>query len=155
INVDPVAGNDKYGVAEDNVLNVISGGVLKNDTDGNGDILTVSLSSGPANGSLTLNANGRFVYTPNGDFNGTDSFKYVVSDGNGRFDIGTVTLTVSAVNDAPILAVPGPISVTEDTAATITGISVTDVDAGTGTITVTLAVASGSLSASPSGSVAV
>ena len=154
-NVSPIAGSDKYTTAEDGTLIVGGSGVLKNDTDGNGDLLSVSLSSGPSNGTLTLLANGRFTYTPNADFKGTDSFIYQVSDGNGGFDLAAVTLTVTAVNDAPVLTTPGTIAVTEDTATTISGISVADVDVGTGMITVTLGVLSGGLSAASGGGVAV
>ncbi len=154
-NVSPIAGSDKYTTAEDGTLIVGGSGVLKNDTDGNGDLLSVSLSSGPSNGTLTLLSNGRFTYTPNADFKGTDSFIYQVSDGNGGFDLAAVTLTVTAVNDAPVLTTPGTIAVTEDTATKISGISVADVDVGTGTITVTLGVLSGGLSAASGGGVAV
>ena len=55
--------------------------MLANDTDADGDPLTATLVSGPANGTLTLNADGSFVYTPNANFNGTDTFTYSVSDG--------------------------------------------------------------------------
>ncbi|MFM9844655.1 MAG: cadherin-like domain-containing protein, partial [Dongiaceae bacterium] len=154
-NVSPIAGNDKFAIAEDGTLTVTGSGVLKNDSDGNGDTLSVSLIGGPSNGTLTLNANGRFTYTPNADYNGTDSFTYQVADGNGGFDSATVTLIVTAVNDAPVLAAPGTIAVTEDTAAAISGISVADVDVGTGMVTVTLAVPSGGLSAASSGGVTV
>ena len=154
-NVAPIAGNDKYSVAEDGTLMVNGSGVLKNDTDGNGDPLTVSLSSGPSNGTLTLFANGRFVYTPSPDFKGNDQFTYQVSDGNGGLDLATVTLNVTAVNDAPVLTAPATISVTEDTAVTISGISVADVDADTGLITVTLSVPSGGLSAVSGGGVTI
>ena len=154
-NVSPIAGSDKYAIGEDGTLTVTGSGVLKNDTDGNGDLLSVSLLSGPSNGTLTLNSNGRFVYTPNADYNGTDSFTYLVSDGNGGLDSATVMLTVAAVNDAPVLTTPGTIAVTEDTATKISGISVADVDVGTGTITVTLGVPSGGLSAASGGGVTV
>ncbi|MEW8004520.1 MAG: Ig-like domain-containing protein [Candidatus Thiodiazotropha sp.] len=45
---------------------------------------------------------GNPVYTPNPDFNGTDTFTYTVDDGNGGTDTATVTVTVAAVNDAPV-----------------------------------------------------
>ncbi|HVR67593.1 MAG TPA: Ig-like domain-containing protein [Verrucomicrobiae bacterium] len=154
-NVSPIAGNDKYAIGEDGTLSVVGSGVLKNDTDGNGDLLSVSLATGPSNGTLTLNPNGRFTYVPNANFNGKDSFTYQVSDGNGGFDVASVTLTVTAVNDAPVLTAPASIAVTEDTAVTISGISVTDVDVGTGVMTVTLAVPSGGLSATTGGGVTV
>ena len=62
-------------------------GVLGNDADPDGDPLTAVLVSGPSHGTLTLNANGSFTYTPNANFNGTDSFTYRASD--GTLDLAT------------------------------------------------------------------
>src|SRR6185369_8740773 len=59
--------------------------------------------SGPSNGTLTLNADGTFTYNPNLDFNGTDTFQYQVLDGNGGTDVGLVTITVTSMNDAPVV----------------------------------------------------
>ena len=56
-------------------------GVLANDTDPDGDPLTAVLVTGPSHGTLTLNANGSFTYTPAANFTGTDSFTYRASDG--------------------------------------------------------------------------
>jgi large repetitive protein len=79
----------------------VADGVLKNDDDPNDDQLTVSLASGPSNGTLDLAADGSFTYTPDADFNGSDSFTYTVSDGEFESDTATVTLTVTPVNDPP------------------------------------------------------
>ena len=49
-----------------------------------------------------VNANGTLTYTPDADFNGSDSFTFKANDGTGGFDTATVTLTVTAVNDAPV-----------------------------------------------------
>ena len=57
--------------------------------------LTARWSTSPANGTLTLNANGGFTYTPNANFNGTDSFTYTASDGTADSNIATVTITVA------------------------------------------------------------
>ena len=58
--------------------------------------------TGPANAeSFTLNADGSFTYTPADDFNGPDSFTYKANDGTADSNTVTVTLTVTAVNDAP------------------------------------------------------
>ncbi len=101
VNDDPVAVDDTFTVDEDNTL---TEGVLGNDTDVDGDTLTVNTTpvSGPSNGTLTLNADGSFNYTPDANFNGMDSFEYEVSDGNGGMDTATVTITVNSVNDAPV-----------------------------------------------------
>ena len=75
-NAAPVAADDNYTVAEDGVLTVAAPGVLANDTDADGDTLTAQLVSGPADGTLALNADGSFTYTPAADANGPDSFTY-------------------------------------------------------------------------------
>ena len=51
---------------------------------------------------MTLGTDGSFTYTPNADFNGTDSFTYTASDGTAASNVATVTMTVDAVNDAPV-----------------------------------------------------
>ncbi|MDP9387074.1 MAG: Ig-like domain-containing protein [Actinomycetota bacterium] len=110
----PVAGDDAYTTNEDAVLNVGAPGVLANDTDADGDNLTVGVTSAPANGTVTLNANGSFTYTPSTNYNGADSFSYTASDGNGGSDTATVSITVNAVNDPPV-AGSDAYSTTEDT----------------------------------------
>jgi VCBS repeat-containing protein len=99
----PTADGDSYTVDEDNVLSVPAGsGVLVGDTDPDGDNLTATNASDPANGAVTLQSNGSFTYTPDPDFNGTDSFTYQASDGRGNLSpAATVTITVNPVNDAP------------------------------------------------------
>jgi len=101
----PVAVNDAYSVDEDGTLTVTppppGNGVLKNDTDADGDPLTAVKLSDPANGSVTLNSNGSFTYTPAADFNGSDSFTYQANDGLANSNTATVTITVNPVNDAP------------------------------------------------------
>lgn len=98
----PVADNDIYSVDEDNTLTVAALGVLDGDTDPEGDPLTAVLDTGPSNGTLTLNANGSFTYTPNTDFNGTDTFTYHANDGTNDSNVATVTITVNPLNDAPV-----------------------------------------------------
>jgi VCBS repeat-containing protein len=76
--------------------------LLANDTDPEGQPLTAILQSGPGSGSLTLNSNGSFTYTPNADFNGTDSFTYFANDGTANSNLAaTVTITVNQVPDPP------------------------------------------------------
>ncbi|MCA9201374.1 MAG: tandem-95 repeat protein, partial [Planctomycetales bacterium] len=100
-NAAPIANDDSYTTDEDTAL-VTSTSVLANDTDDDGDTLTASLVSGPSNGTLTLETNGQFTYTPDADFNGTDSFTYTATDGTATSDPATVTIQVDAVNDAPV-----------------------------------------------------
>src|SRR5690606_17019837 len=107
----PIVGDDAYTVAEDETLVVgggqglvtLPGGLLDNDSDPDGDPLTVSLVTGPQHGSLTLNEDGTFSYTPHENFFGTDTFTYVASDGTATSGEATVTIEVTAVNDAPIV----------------------------------------------------
>src|SRR6185437_14296273 len=97
----PTAVSDAYAVNEDNTLTVPAGVVLANDSDPDGDPLTAVLASGPAHGALTLNADGSFTYTPDANFNGTDSFSYKANDGTVDSNTTTVTINVAAVNDPP------------------------------------------------------
>ena len=130
VNDAPVASGDEYAVDEDAVMTIdAAAGVLANDTDVDGDPLTATLVTGPANGTLTLNADGSFSYTPNSNFNGSDSFTYTAGDGTATSE-ATVTLTVNAVNDVPE-AVNDEYSTDEDTALTIAapGVLGNDTDA--------------------------
>ena len=95
----PVAVDDASTTAEDTAI-VIR--VLDNDSDVDGDSLSVIEVSTPSNGSVAITGAGTTVtYTPNANFHGSDLFTYVVSDGNGGTDTGTVTVTVTAVDDEP------------------------------------------------------
>src|SRR6185369_15286115 len=104
VNDAPVAANDSYITNEDTTLIIAAPGLLGNDTDVDHDSLSAHLVSGPAHGSLTLNADGSFSYTPNADYNGSDSFTYKANDGSADSNVATVNLTVNAVNDAPVAA---------------------------------------------------
>jgi VCBS repeat-containing protein len=121
VNDAPVANPDSYSVNEDGTLTVNAPGVLGNDTDVDGDSLTASLVSSTTNGSLTFNADGSFTYSPNSNFNGSDSFTYKATDGSLESNITTVTITINAVNDAPVVTtytVPGSINEGETAHAT-------------------------------------
>jgi len=111
----PVAVDDAFATDEDTTLNEPSPGVLANDSDGDMDPLTAILDSAPANAqSFTLNTDGSFDYTPNPDFNGSDSFTYVANDGQVDSAAATATITINPVNDAPV-AVDDSTSTDEDT----------------------------------------
>ena len=104
LNAAPTASNDAYSTDEDTPLTVVAPGVLGNDTDAETSSLTAVLVSNVAHGTLTLNANGSFTYTPMPDYNGTDSFTYKANDGALDSNVVTVTITVNAVNGAPVAA---------------------------------------------------
>jgi VCBS repeat-containing protein len=102
-NVAPVAQNDSYSANKNGVLTVSAPGVLANDTDANGDALKAVLVTGPAHGSLILNADGSFTYTPTHNYTGPDSFTYRANDGLlSSNNVATVSLTVS--DRAPVAA---------------------------------------------------
>jgi len=95
-----------YTIAEDGSLTTVAGGspagVLDNDTPGTGGTMTASLVADVSAGTLTLNTDGSFTYTPNTDFNGTDIFTYIANDGGPNSNVATVTITVTATNDGPV-----------------------------------------------------
>ncbi len=103
-NVPPVAVDDSYSVAEATPLDVsAANGVLANDTDAEPGALTAVLVDGPSDGSLKLNPDGSFRYTPEEDFTGNDEFQYRVRDGGGETSaVATVTIDVDASNEAPV-----------------------------------------------------
>lgn len=92
-NVAPVAGDDTASVESGKAVTVK---VLANDSDDNGDTLTVSSVGSAANGTTKLNADGTVTYTANASFSGSDSFTYTVSDGHGGSDTAKVTVGVTA-----------------------------------------------------------
>ncbi len=97
----PVANADSGSVNEDGSV-VFD--VLANDTDAESDTLQIDSFTQPANGTVTTGADGTLVYTPDPDYNGSDSFTYTISDGQGGTDTSTVSVVVNAVNDAPVAA---------------------------------------------------
>jgi VCBS repeat-containing protein len=102
VNDAPVGLADNYTISEDTVLAVPAPGVLANDIDVDGDPLTSVLVNSAKKGTVTLNPNGSFTYTPGLNFNGTDSFTYRPRDGSVNGNPTTVTIVVTPVNDAPI-----------------------------------------------------
>jgi VCBS repeat-containing protein len=94
VNDAPDANDDLYATTQGTPLAVAGPGVLANDADADGDALKAELVSGPAHGTLKLNADGSFVYTPAAGFSGTDSFAYRAGDGS-LGDVATVTVRVA------------------------------------------------------------
>ncbi|MGB5275853.1 MAG: tandem-95 repeat protein, partial [Gammaproteobacteria bacterium] len=82
----------------------ISSSVATNDSTTSGGVLTYAVDTGVTNGSLVFNSDGSYDYTPNANFNGTDSFTYTVTDAaSGEMSLQTVSITVNSVDDAPTL----------------------------------------------------
>ncbi|MGE5452385.1 MAG: Ig-like domain-containing protein, partial [Acidobacteriota bacterium] len=93
---DPMSGGYAVSTEEDKA---ISGQVTASDVDG--DTLSFTKGSDPAHGSVVVNADGTWTYTPAKDYNGSDSFTVTVSDGHDGKTTSTITVGVNAVNDAP------------------------------------------------------
>ncbi|MCK5654348.1 MAG: cadherin-like domain-containing protein, partial [Dehalococcoidia bacterium] len=101
-NYAPVAIDDAYSVDEDTPLTVSAlFGVLANDTDADGDTLAAILVSDVGHGTLTLNTDGSFSYTPSAGFTGSDSFTYKANDGTDDSNVATVTITVDPIGPGP------------------------------------------------------
>lgn len=96
----PQAGDDQYTVDADSVDNAFD--VLANDSDADGDPLTIVSVSAPANGQVSISGD-QVLYTPNAGFTGTDSFSYTVDDGFGGQASATVTVTVQSLNQPPVV----------------------------------------------------
>jgi len=132
VNVAPVAVNDSYNTNQNTQLTVsAANGVLKNDTDANGDTLTAALNANVAHGTLALNADGGFVYMPNTGYTGPDTFTYHASDGTASSNVATVTITVDAVNHAPT-AVSDAFNVNQDTSGNSFDVLANDTDPDAG-----------------------
>jgi VCBS repeat-containing protein len=156
VNDPPVAVNDAYSTNEDTALTVNAPGVLANDSDIDNDTLTVFLVAGVSHGTLTLNANGSFTYTPAANFTGQDTFTYRATDSIAASNIATVTITVNPVNDPPV-AVNDNYSTFVNTPLTITAPGIlgndTDIDGPTPLTAVNFSgVSSGTLTPNANGS---
>jgi hypothetical protein len=95
VNHSPTAADDVYVTDTGQALTVPANGVLANDADPDGDALTAILVDGPTNGTLALNADGSFQYTPNDGFVGADSFTYKANDSQADSPAANVTITVN------------------------------------------------------------
>lgn len=115
----PVAVNDINNTL---IETPVSGNVATNDTEPDGDGTTISLLTGPDNGSLSLNTDGTYVYIPDNGFTGTDIFTYTLceSDSSGLCDTATVTIQVIDDDNGPNR---GPVA-NDDVASTQSGVPV-------------------------------
>uniref|UniRef100_UPI0025FFB47B retention module-containing protein n=2 Tax=uncultured Pseudacidovorax sp. TaxID=679313 RepID=UPI0025FFB47B len=100
-NFDPATGNYRITTPEDTP---VSGKVAATDVDG--DPLTFTKGSDPTHGTVVVNADGSYTYTPAKDYNGSDQFTVVVSDGNGGTATSTVFVGITPVNDPPVVVDP-------------------------------------------------
>jgi VCBS repeat-containing protein len=103
VNQAPVAIDDSYAAVENISLDLFAPhGVLANDTDAEQDTLGAVLVTGPMHGSVTLNPDGSFRYTPAADFHGTDGFTYQANEASANSNVASVSITVRSVNQPPV-----------------------------------------------------
>ncbi len=130
----PTATNDAATTTQNNSVTI---SVLSNDSDIEGSTLTPSVVASPANGSVIVNANGTLTYSPAANFQGTDSFTYLVSDGSLNSNVATVSVTVTRSNVVPV-ASNDSATIDEDTTATLNVLS-NDSDADNDPLTISIA----------------
>ncbi|VAW43361.1 hypothetical protein MNBD_CHLOROFLEXI01-2722 [hydrothermal vent metagenome] len=135
-NDDPDAVDDGFPVDENTTNNTLL--VLGNDTNpDSGETLTITAVGATNNGGTATNNTSDVVYSPFAGFIGTEVFTYTITDGNGRFDTATVTVTVQDVNEAPIITEGASTSVNmdEDGAPTAFALTLNATDGDGDTIT--------------------
>ncbi|SFV51052.1 Rhs-family protein [hydrothermal vent metagenome] len=126
VNDAPIANPVTSSTVEDTVKAIT---LIATDVDSE-DALTYSVVTPPVNG--TVDISGAIAnYTPNADFAGNDSFTYKVNDGTIDSNIATVTISVSSLNDAPVLSVIPPQTMDEDNGTLVVELNATDVDGDT------------------------
>jgi gliding motility-associated-like protein len=118
-------------------------------TDADGDPLTFTVTTAPAHGTVVINPDGTYTYTPAPNYNGPDTFTVTVSDGKGGTTTVTIPVTISPVNDAPVASAPA--IVTNKNTPVNGTITASDVDGDALTFTVTTAPAHGTVSVNPDG----
>jgi Ca2+-binding RTX toxin-like protein len=128
-NVAPAATANAYSTDQatavsGNVMTENTGSGVDSDPAGANDPLVVSSHTSPANGTVVINPNGSFTYTPDSTFSGTDSFTYTISDGDSGTSTATVTISVAAAPPGSILTIPDTCE--GGTALLITGTSAND-----------------------------
>ncbi len=141
----PKAYGDSYSTSENTTLYVSPPGVLGNDT---GDNLTASLWGYTGPGTVSLNSDGSFTYTPNGGYVGTDSFTYKAFSGDQGSNAAVVTITVTAVANTPPVANSQTVTTNKNTATDIT-LTATDADGDPLTYSIITPPANGTLSGAP------
>ncbi len=127
----PDARDDAASTDEDTPVTMT---VLANDSDADGDALSITAATQGTHGGVTFTSSA-LTYTPAANYDGADSFTYTVDDGSGRTDTATVTITVVGVNDPPV-ATADSASTAEDTAVTIAALA-NDSDADGDTLAIT------------------
>ncbi|MDP2079150.1 MAG: cadherin-like domain-containing protein, partial [Sulfuricurvum sp.] len=128
--------DDALTTLEDTALTIAPSTLLANDTDPDGDTLTITSVQGAVNGTVAL-VDGNIVFTPDENYNGPASFTYTVSDGRGGEATATVNVGVTPVNDAPTIDVTAAATFNENDAVagqTVATFSASDEEDGTLTV---------------------
>ncbi len=129
--------NDAPGAAADGATTdedtAVTVAVLANDSDVDGDALSVSSVTQGAHGGVTINGDGTVTYTPDANYDGSDSFSYTISDGHGGTATATASITVNSVNDAPVVNAGTDLATNEGTDISFAG-DFNDDSGGTPTI---------------------
>jgi len=126
VNDPPIAEDDYTTTAEDTAIVM---DVLGNDSDPDGDTLSVTEVTQPANGTTVVNLDHTVTYTPDANFNGTNTFTYTVDDGNSGTDTATVWIWVDPVNDPPLFT-STPVTVATEDVTYTHNITASDIDVG-------------------------
>jgi len=142
VNMMPDAVNDSEKTDQDTPVTI---SVLTNDTDPDGDTLSITGATAPLNGTVSVSGND-IIYTPNTGFSGTDIFDYSITDGQGNNDTASVVVTVEKTNESP-LAVDDSRTTDENTPVTIAVLANdSDPDGDTLSITDTTSPSNGTVS---------
>ena len=161
VNDAPVAVNDTLATTEDTPITYTASQLLNNDSDADGNQLTIASVTSGTGGTAVLNSDGTVTFTPNANFNGVATFSYTVTDGSLSSNVATVTVNIGAANDAAVIGGNATGTVTEDFIVKGQGnlsaggvLTVTDGDTGeasfVGTVTPSTG-ALGTLTISPTG----
>ena len=130
VNIAPTAADGALNVAEDSTAATVANqGALPAYYDADGDAVTYSLASPAAHGTVTITdpVTGAYTYVPAADYNGPDSFTYMINDGHGGTASYTINITVNGVNDAPV-AKPDVATATEDGVVVNSSVATNDTD---------------------------
>ncbi|WP_079202870.1 retention module-containing protein [Pseudomonas sp. CC6-YY-74] len=127
INDAPVANDDSLTASEDTPVTFTAAQLTGNDTDPENSPLTINSVTSGTGGTAVLNSDGTVTFTPNANFNGTADFTYTVTDGELTSNVATATVTVGAINDAPV-ANDDSLTASEDTPVTFTAAQLTGND---------------------------
>ena len=125
----PTANPDAAATDEDLPVAIV---VLANDSDMDGDALTVTSVAQPPQGTVAIGTDGTLTYAPQADSSGIDTFTYTISDGRGGFASAEVTVTVAAVNDPPGFTPGSDVTVDEDSGPQTVSAWATDISPGPG-----------------------